>query len=51
MMEHEYEAVFRIGRLRSLLFTSGGWGGGAINNCKNGAGFWIEECRISLPHL
>ena len=26
MMEHEYEAVFRIGRLRYLLFTS--WGGG-----------------------
>ena len=23
MMDHEYEAVFRIGRLRSLLFSSG----------------------------
>ena len=28
MMDHEYEAVFRRGRLRSLLFTSGGGGGG-----------------------
>ena len=51
MMDHEYEAVFKIGRLRSPLFTSGGGGGGAISNSKNGAGFWIEECRICLPHL
>ena len=29
MMEHEYEAVFRIGRVRSLLFTSGGGGWGS----------------------
>ena len=28
MMDHEYEAVFKRGRLRSLLFTSGGGGGG-----------------------
>ena len=29
MMDHEYEAVFRRGRLRSLLFTSGGGEGGS----------------------
>ena len=51
MINHEFEVVFRIGRLRSLLFTSGGGRGEVINNSKNGAGFWIEECRISLPHL
>ena len=26
MINHEFEVVFRIGRLRSLLFTSGGGG-------------------------
>ena len=26
-MDHEYEAVFRIGRLGSFFFSSGGGGG------------------------
>ena len=47
MIDHEYEAVFRIGRLRSLLFFS--WVG--QSDSKNGAGFWIEVSRVSLPHL
>ena len=38
MMDHEYEAVFRIGRLRSLLFTSGGK---RMNDSKNEAGLRI----------
>ena len=28
MIDHAYEAVFKIGRLRSVLFSSGGGGGG-----------------------
>ena len=28
MMDHKYEAVFKIGRLGSFLFSSGGGGGG-----------------------
>ena len=32
-MVHEYEAVFRIGRLGSFFFSSGkGWGGGGRGN-------------------
>ena len=30
-MVHEYEAVFRIGRLGSFIFSSGGGGGGGAN--------------------
>ena len=36
-MDHEYEAVFRMGRLRSHFFSSGEGGGGA-NDSKNEAG-------------
>ena len=31
MMDHEYEAVFKIGTLGSFLFSSGGGGGGGGN--------------------
>ena len=36
-MDHEYEAVFRMGRLRSLFFSPGE-GGGGLNDSKNEAG-------------
>ena len=40
-MVHEYEAVFRIGRLASFFFSSG-WGGGRqMNDSKNEAGLRI----------
>ena len=35
-MDHEYEAVFRMGRLRSLFFSPGE--GGGLNDSKNEAG-------------
>ena len=41
-MVHEYEAVFRIGRLASFFFSSGwGGGGGRMNDSKNEAGLRI----------
>ena len=41
-MDHEYEAVFRIGRLGSSFFSSGkGGGGGRMNDSKNEAGLRI----------
>ena len=41
MTDHEYEAVFRIGRLRFLFFSSGVVGGGGMNDSKNEAGLRI----------
>ena len=46
MMDYEYEAVFRIGRLRSLLFSSGV----GQRMTKNESGFRIEVSIVSLPH-
>ena len=41
-MVHEYEAVFRIGRLGSFIFSSGRGGGGVrMNDSKNEAGLRI----------
>ena len=43
-MDHEYEAVFRIGRLGSSFFSSGKGGGGVggrMNDSKNEAGLRI----------
>ena len=42
-MVHEYEAVFRICRLESFFFSSGGGEGGRgrINDSKNEAGLRI----------
>ena len=47
-MVHEYEAVFRIGRLGSFFFSSGkGWGGGGggMNDSKNEAGLRIVSVQ------
>ena len=42
MMNHKYEAVFKMGRLGSFLFSSGGRrGGGGKNDSKNEAGLRI----------
>ena len=40
-MVHEYEAVFRIGRLGSFFLSSGRGGGGRMNDSKNEAGLRI----------
>ena len=41
MMDHKYEAVFKIGRLGLFLFSSGGGGGEWKNDSKNEAGLTI----------
>ena len=49
-MDHEYEAVFRMGRLRSHFFSSGeGGGGGKDSKNKGGKGKGVS--RVSLLPL
>ena len=44
-MDHEYEAVFRIGRLGSFFFPLVRGGGGRINDSKNEAGLRIVSVQ------